>query len=287
MHPEIEQARVATAERFARELAACDELIDFVHRIVRPWKGRPLDPQGHPHDNLVAALFARSFTSFWAAVELVRMGFGEQAAMVNRALFEDMVDAHWICTEPERAVELYEAHLTHGQMLLGDQIAKYPQLYGDLVIPDFDAAERERLDGLFGRYGTKSWTLLAMHDRVTAVEHHWGDEENRVILRFFRDIPHRENNQTLHVSGQGLTALVRDHGSEGLALRLGPSSEMLERGLFGAYWIFQQTLGLLLEHFEFANRGRRCRRRAKRPLPLRQREEVQALPRRVGRRRRS
>ena len=250
MHEEIEQANRATEERYGRQLAACRHVRDFVHELTRPWQGRSLDPKNR-HDLIVTAMFARSFTTFWAAVELVHMGFGEQAAMLNRSLFEDMVDVHWVCTEPDRAVELYEAHLEHGKMLLADQIAKYPDFYPAEKIPEFNEEDRKRLDGIFGPHGTKSWTTLNLYERVCAIEHFWEDEPNKQILRFFRDIPHRENNQTLHVTAYGLTSLVRAHDERGITLKLGPGSEMLDRALYASYWVFLQIVGLIVDHFNF------------------------------------
>jgi hypothetical protein len=242
-------ASAAIQDRFDVSLAVCAELRDFALSLTRPWRGRPLDGDNYPHDKLVAALFCRSFTTYSAAVELAQSGFGEQAAMLNRSLFEDMVDAHWICTDPQTAVQRYGDHLDHGKMLLADQVAKYPDFYPDLEIPDFEVSERERLDNLFGPHGSRSWTTLSLHDRVSAIEHHWATDEDRHNLRFFRDIPHRENNQTLHVSGYGLTTLVTAHGSDDVTFRLGPSTTMVGRALFGAWWIFGQTVGLVLDHF--------------------------------------
>jgi hypothetical protein len=68
-------------------------------------------------------------------------------------------------------------------------------------VPKFDPEERKRLDGVFGKFGHKSWTRLNLHERVAQIEHFWeSSDEALEALRFYRDIPQRENNQTLHVS---------------------------------------------------------------------------------------
>jgi hypothetical protein len=36
--------------------------------------------------------------------------------MLNRSLFEDMIDVHWVATEGEAAERCYADHLKHGQM---------------------------------------------------------------------------------------------------------------------------------------------------------------------------
>jgi hypothetical protein len=180
------------------------------------------------------------------------MGFGAQASMLNRSLFEDMIDAHWIAAEPQRAESLVRDHHTHGRMLLADAVAKYPSFFSEIELPPFDPTERTRLDKLFGRYGTRSWTTLNPHERIERIKHFWADSDDDMeILGFYRDIAQRENNQTLHVSAQGLAGSLRGRDATGIVLAMGPGTEMVDTALFGSFWIFSQTVGLVLDHFEF------------------------------------
>lgn len=253
MHPRIEEA-LGQVERFhARQLRACEALLAFVLDLLQPWRGRALD---RSHDGLMSAVFARSTNTYWAALELARIGFGEQAAMLNRSIFEDMVDLHWISENPDPAIERYEQHLHHGQMVLADALRAHPDFMPAEDLPEYERNERRPLDRLFGPFGHKSWTGVNLHDRVAAVEHLWGDDQARRQLRFFRDIVHRENNQLLHVSAHALNQMVRRSGPEegGIAFKLGPGDEYLARALLGAFWIYSQSVGLILEHFEFAER---------------------------------
>jgi SEC-C motif-containing protein len=103
---------------------------------------------------------------------------------------------------------------------------------------------------LYGRWGSKSWSGLNLHDRVRRVEQHWKDEAARQTLHFFHDIAHRENNQTLHVSSAGLNAKAEVSEGGSLTVRIGPRPDMLDRALFGSFWIFDNTIGLVLDHFE-------------------------------------
>jgi hypothetical protein len=250
VHPLIADALEQTERLYDRQLRACEELLDFVLELLQPWRGRALE---HPHDGIMGAIFARSTNTYWAALELARIGFGEQASMLNRSLFEDMVDLHWISENPELAVERYDKHLTHGQMLLADALRNHPDFIPAEEVPAFDPDERKRLDRVFGAHGTKSWTTANLHDRVASVEHIWGDEGDRRHLRFFRDIVHRDNNQLLHVSAHGLNQIVRRAGEDegGIAYKLGPGGEYLEQALFGMFWIYSQSVGLVLEKFDF------------------------------------
>jgi hypothetical protein len=250
MHPYLEEARDQIAEQYRSQLAACDRIRDHAIALIENWTGRPLDPE-KGEEAILAAIFARSLNTYWAAIELTRIGFGEQAAMLNRSLFEDMVDAHWVSTEPELAVERYEQHHEHSKMLLADAVTAYPNYFPSDKIPEFTTEERKALDGVFGRYGAGSWTGLNLHEKVAAIEHLWGDKRNRETLRFFRDIAHRENNQMLHLSAQSLGQVVHARGPEGITFQLGPGGDFIDRALFGSFWIFIQTLTLLLDQFEF------------------------------------
>ena len=79
----------------------------------------------------------------------------------------------------------------------------------------------------------------------------WTDDEGKENLRFYLDIAHRENNQTLHVSARSLAQVVHAKGPEGISFKLGPSLGFVDRALVGSFWIFLQTLTLLLDEFSF------------------------------------
>jgi Family of unknown function (DUF5677)/SEC-C motif len=241
---DVEQA---INEEYGARIQACERLFQYAKRLTTSWPGRDIKSTA---DGLIMALFGRSLDTFAAAVHLAKLGYGAQAAMLNRSLFEDMIDIHWVATEPEKAEERYRDHYDHGRMLLADAVAKYPNYY-DIERPDFDPDERKRLDRLYGRWGAKPWSGIKLHERVRLVEHHWKDEAWRETLHFFHDIAHRENNQVLHVSSAGLSANaeVSDDG-DSFTLYLGPRPKGLARTLFGAFWSFDNTVGLLLDHFE-------------------------------------
>ena len=253
VHMQIKEAQDHVLGEHGDQLAACEELLDHVLGLLSPWRGRALEKST---DGLLAALFARTTNTFWSAVELGRSGFGEQAAMLNRSLFEDMVDLHWIVDNPDIAIERYDQHNNHASMLLADALRKHPRFFPADELPAFNPDDRRELDKLFGPYGQRSWTCESLHDRVTSIEHHWGDrEEDLEHLRFFRDIVHRENNQLLHVSAHSLNQVVRRTGPSegGLALKLGPGGEYLDRAFFAAFWIYGQSVALILEEFAFAD----------------------------------
>jgi hypothetical protein len=233
-----------------RELAACDRWLDFVLSSAQPWRGDPLN-ESEGADNILVALFARSVNTYWGAIELARMGFGEQALMLNRSLFEDMVDVHWVTVEPAIARERFEQRFEHAKMIFAAAASDYPDLFEPDAIPSFDPADRAKLDGVFGKYGDSSWTGVGIHQRVGAIEGLWEDEEGRRLLHFFRRIVYRDSNQQLHPSAQALNALVRSSDDHELALKVGPGPEAVQRALWSAYWSSIQIVSLVFQHFNF------------------------------------
>jgi uncharacterized protein DUF5677/SEC-C motif-containing protein len=244
----VSDVEQAIDEQFGAKIRACRRLYDYAKGLTKDWPGRPLE---NTADGLIAALLSRSLDTFNAAVELASKGYGAQASMLNRSLFEDMIDAHWVATNPETAEQCYRDHYQHSRMLLADAVAKYPDYYPDMELPEFDPAERKKLGDLYLPWGSRPWSRINLHDRVKLVEHHWKDEAAQRILHFFHDIAHKENNQTLHVSSVSLNANTAFSGDdEAFTILIGPRPDMLDRALFGSFWIFDNTIGLIVDHFE-------------------------------------
>ena len=108
---EAEQIRQQIAATFEHELLACTELEAFAVSALDPWQGRAIhkssadEPPGA--DEILALLYARATKTFKAGLLLAREGYGEQAAMLNRSLFEGMAVAHWVVANEEAAAERF------------------------------------------------------------------------------------------------------------------------------------------------------------------------------------
>ena len=90
-----------------RQADACQELLTYLQEELRPRVGAP-EPQP-AHWGIILALFASATTTYEAAVLLAREEFGYQAAMLNRSLFEAMVDCYWAAMNPTLAVKRIKA----------------------------------------------------------------------------------------------------------------------------------------------------------------------------------
>ena len=81
-----------------------------------PWRGRHIDGS-QLADKVIAAESARSLKTYRASLDGAPGGFGPQAAMLNRALFEGMATACWACANPDLAAERFNQHERHNRAL--------------------------------------------------------------------------------------------------------------------------------------------------------------------------
>jgi hypothetical protein len=82
-------ARDIKARATARSWTTATRIREHAAGVFKNWTRRAIESAA---DGLVAAIFARSTDTFTSAVRSVRLGYGAQAAMLNRSLFGDMVD---------------------------------------------------------------------------------------------------------------------------------------------------------------------------------------------------
>ncbi|MBX5441643.1 MAG: SEC-C domain-containing protein [Solirubrobacteraceae bacterium] len=245
---QADQQAAAIRSEFAKVIESCERLRDLAFEMLAgQLEGRALQADA---EALLVAVFCRSLDTYCASLTLAMDGYGTQAQMLNRSLFEDMVDAHWIATDPDAAIERYEQHAEHTTMLLADVVRKYTDIWSDVEIPQLDDARRKELDALYGPYGTAPWSKLNIYDRVAAIEHMWPDEATRRQLHLYRDLAQRDNNQMLHLSSSSLRATLAWPRPRGrIEFQVGPRTDRVDVALFGIFWTFAQTVGLMIDRF--------------------------------------
>jgi Family of unknown function (DUF5677) len=204
-----EELRAVIRAENMLSLAACDELQAAASERLKPWSGREQSREepDFTADQLIALELARASKTFGAVLTLCREGYGEQAAMLNRSLFEGMAVAHWVHREPAEAEPRvkdalrFDAHLA--AVLLEDVG------WADEV--DADELEDARLAGdelkamqrKFGKYGDRMWTgHRNLPDLLKSIESQW-DDGGEQLWQFFKVI-NRDNNQLLHATASGL-----------------------------------------------------------------------------------
>ncbi|MCW3001918.1 MAG: hypothetical protein JWQ20_1216 [Conexibacter sp.] len=248
--------RAAITARWSPQLRACQALRGFGERLGTHWEGRELPAEPHG-DHIMVSIFTRSATTFGGALVLARAGHAEQAAMLNRSLFEDLVDLGWCALNGDVAVQWLEDHHTHNRMLLADAAAS-EEAYGNAMdVPAFDPDERRRLDRKFGRYGEKPWNGKNINQKARDIEALFTEPADLENLRFFRVIVHKDNNGLLHMGASAVDQMALGRDAEWLHMRIGPSTAHLDQALVGAYWIFLQMTRIIVEHFEFPESAQR------------------------------
>lgn len=236
------------------EFAHCQKLLEAVTEFVQRWKENGGRASETLADALIQSIFARSTRTYEAVVEhLGNRGFAEQGAMLNRSLFEDMVDARWVSLNPDLAVERLRQHERYSQWLRLDVEQRFPDyLQGSLK--EFDAPmsddERKQLRGLFGAYGEGSWTGLSLYARFKAIEASGSETLARPQADFVRAWVHRQNNETLHLSSFSLANLGSPESIGGeLQFRLGSTERFLTDVLWCAFWTYAQTVWFVFDTF--------------------------------------
>lgn len=205
----------------------------------------------------MASIFTRSTTTFGGVLHLARVGYGDQAAMLNRSLFEDLVDAGWCVLNADTAAAWLQDHHTHRRMLLADAASSESAYGSSIGVPKFDQVERQRLDRKFGKYGQKPWNGKNINQKAQEIEPLFKAPDDLETLRFFRTIVHKENNGLLHMGASAVDTITLGLDGEGLQMRIGPSNAHIDEALLGGYWSFLQTTRLVVDHFAFPSAVRR------------------------------
>jgi hypothetical protein len=236
----------------AEQVDACSQLhAKFMEKIEPAVPGRQLGAA----ETLLIAFWLRSVTTFEAIMVLADHGYGEQAAMLSRSLFENMVDAHWIVDDQDHAVDQFRRHEKHSNAVTAEVAARYPEIFkaGPPATAKLSRRERRELDRDFGRHGVKSWTGLTLHERVKVIEDQW-PPATRGMFEFYKDIPLRFANQLLHPTswgiGRGASLVESEAGKPVLRFNVGPSTAWISQALNLAFWTLIQLATLIMSEFD-------------------------------------
>jgi hypothetical protein len=209
-------------------------------------------------DLILLSIFARSTRTYEAVVRwLGQRLFSEQGLMLNRSLFEDMVDIHWVSLKPKLAITRLAQHDKYSRLLRADVQRRWPEIF-ESKPPKIKVTneERKELTGLYGGSGSKSWTGEPnIEDRLESIMICWTAPAARRELRFRYEWVQKLNNETLHLSAFSLGRLVQptihDDGAT-VEWRFGSTPEWLTQALDGALWTYAQTSGLITDRFGLA-----------------------------------
>lgn len=186
---------------------------------------------------LLTAQVTRAAHTFEAVLATCRLGRGVQASMMNRALFEDLLDIHWVAENFESAPERADQH----DRLMALAEHDLESSFGRTERPLNDE-ERAELDDLIEIYGGRrkafkaSWTRTSYPDRLSLVQSRWEDEpEARHVIEVIYEVIQRQNNLLLHSSPTGFRQTITSGPGGGHQLnRAGPDGRWREALIHGA-----------------------------------------------------
>ena len=240
------QVRTLIARHYRDEIDACRKLLDFAVSELVGWSGRPARRGA---DRIIAAEVARATKTFDAVIGLCRRGYGEQAIMLDRSLFEGMAVAHWVSDNRREAVKLFNRHAKFTAVLEAEAWTKEFGALPEGPRASLGPKARAECVALFGQYGAWPWYRrrnlpLLLKD----IEHLW-DEEGRRQLWLFYEIPLVFSNQILHSTAIAVDAAMTGATRDALSYTVGPSNQFIGRALFFSYWIYGQIFGLMIDVF--------------------------------------
>jgi SEC-C motif-containing protein/uncharacterized protein DUF5677 len=258
----VEDVRRQIKERYRAELAACDFLLEVYESRASPWSGRPVEARDHEQmspDEIIVMELSRSRKSYEASIDLAQRGFGEQAAMINRSLFEGMAVAHWVHSHESEAMDrfnraarlhdhLYVERIRNAGWLDEEEVAR-------AAVKPLDDDDLKALNNDFGRYGEFMWTGHSnMRNLISEIEDQWESERAKKELWTFFKIAHHDNNQLLHSTVSGMARSLVHRDREGIRVWNGPATTSIDKALFGAYFAFLNLLTLGFDRFELKGR---------------------------------
>lgn len=252
-----EEVRTNIEQEFDLELAAVRNLDSFSDSVIETWQENAGN-RGEA-DRILTLSVARGTTAFKACQRLILAGFGREAQMLNRVMFEGMAVAHWVAANPEDAAvrfkeaNEFEIYLMRKRVSEENPDLDLPIGPGELTTGQVKSAERK-----FGRNNERLWTgHRHVWDLVNVIEDQW-EEPGRSALRMYLRDEHQRNTKQMHASASALFGLALDpdvsrEGRKGMTVRLGPGPEEIDGALLGAFFNHSNLLSLVISHYELGS----------------------------------
>lgn len=224
---------------FGEQFAACLALDGF-SREHRPDSPPTRDAAGH----IIVWTYARSTKTFRASLQLAAAGYGEQALMTNRSLFEDMAMAYWVKRHPEEASGKFTRHGEWARARWHEGLQRAGVPSSSTKPPQLTPSERKELNEEFKK-GTGTWAGLSLPGVITDVRDEWPAPLERDLFERLVKIVNTLNNTVLHHNAISLS-LAGKITDTGAKHDVGPSETLIESALFGAFFPYANTVSLVL-----------------------------------------
>jgi hypothetical protein len=192
---------------------------------------------------LLTAQATRAQHTFETVIAAARMGRGVQAAMLNRALLDDVLDIHWTAAHPDDAPERADKH--DRMIALAEHHFEDKFRRADRSLTDEERKELKRLMRLYGggsRAFKAPWHRTSFEECYALVKARWKDEPGAdYYLDYIYEVIQRRNNLLLHGSPTAYRqTVVTDAAGRRHLNRAGPDRlwpESLAQGAGGYYFV--------------------------------------------------
>lgn len=236
---------------FRRELAACIELLHFAKQKLHNTKLNFRDTTSE----VVGIHYVRAANTYEAILHLALDGFGAQAELLIRPLFELALTAAWASRNPAVTEKRYNLHRRYAFSLWiaeREQSGIYNHVESQEIL---SPAEKKEAIRLFGAHAERSWTgkslrvmareLRSQHDPNDGGLVHWEASLN-IVLPYI--------NWAMHSTGIGNLRAI-SHENRIAFLTSGPSRADIRDSLSVAWWVYALALETFISHFnlEFSN----------------------------------
>jgi hypothetical protein len=202
---------------------------------------------------LLTAQATRALHTFEAVIADCQMGRGVQAAMLNRSLFDDVLNIHWVAENPELGPERADQHDRLIALAEHQLETKFERT--DRPLTDEEQSELEALIKLYGgpRNAFKeTWHRASFEECFPLVKERWKEEEEAAFyLEYIYEVIQRRNNLFIHPSPTAFrqTIVTRPDGGRTVN-RAGPDGfwkQALNQGAGGYYMVCR----VLAQEFDF------------------------------------
>jgi len=227
-------------------LLACRDLKSWAIRTMPDWT-----PLRGSVDLVFRATFARSSSTLGAILWLTEHGYGVQARMLCRPLFEDMVIASYLATAPdvEELTKRYQRHFEVSRRLVAQARANDPKL--DPTTTPEDPQEEQELRDLFGVNLERTWTGKSQVALIRLIENEWkGDTDRSGRVAQMWDVYRRQlrrSNDFLHHSPWGLEPYAEVPEEGAIALVIGKTDAESFAALLSAFTIYGLLVHVVIE----------------------------------------
>lgn len=119
---------------------------------------------------LLAAQATRCVHIFESVIALCRIGRGVPAVMLDRALFEEALDAYWVAANPVEAPIRADEH--ERAVDLGERSVHQRFEHSMPQLTESEEAELAQVMDIYKGF-QRSWTLASLQDRLDLVKKSW------------------------------------------------------------------------------------------------------------------